>query len=100
MFDEISQGRNRCCTGLLWLCKALEVVAGDATPGEVVTLGVSQKTYVIAGVGSGSQRLKQVLEGVQAADFVFPDNVASSQAISSYGSRVTTLVDLIVGRES
>ena len=103
MFDEISQGRNRCCTGLLWLCMALEIVAvdpRDATPGEVVTLGVSQKTYVIAGVGPGSQRLKQVLEGVYAAGFAFPDHVASSQDISSYSSRVKTLVDLIVGRES
>ena len=48
MFDEISQGRNRCCTGLLWLCKALEIVAvdpQDATPGEVVMLGANGRRY-------------------------------------------------------
>ena len=105
MFDEISQGRNRICTGLLWMCKALEIIAVDpqdayATPGDVVSLGVSQKKYAIAGVGPGSQRLKRVLEGVQAAGFAFPDHVASSQDIRSYGSRVQILVDLIVGRES
>ena len=103
MFDEISQGRNRCCTGLLWLCKALEIVAVQhrhGISGEVVTLGVSQKTYAIAGVGPGSQRLQEVLEGVRAVGFAFPDRVASSQAVSSYSSRVKTLVDLIVGRES
>ena len=103
MFDEICQGRNRCCFGLLWLCKALGVVAvcrQDATPCEVVTLGVSQTTYAVADVGPGSQRLKEVLEGVQAAGFAFPDTVASSQDISSYSSRVSTLVDQIVGRDS
>ena len=50
MFDEISQGRNRCCTGLLWLCKALGVVVDgprDATPGEVLNLGVSQKKLML-----------------------------------------------------
>ena len=103
MFDEISQGRNRCCTGLLWLCKALGVVAVGslgATRGEEVTLGVSQKFYVIADVGPGSQRLKEVLEGVEAAGFTFPERVASSQDIISYCSRVTTLVELIVGSDA
>jgi len=105
MFDEISQGRNRICTGLLWMCKALEIIAVDpqdahATPGDVVSLGVSQKTYAIAGVEPGSRRLSQVLQGVQAAGFAFPDRVASSQDITSYGARIKSLVDLIVGKDS
>ena len=59
-----------------------------------------KKTYAIADVGPGSQRLDKILQGVYAAGFAFPDSVASSQDISSYSSRVTTLVNLIVGREA
>ena len=105
MFDEIGQGRNRCHTGLLSLCKALGVVKAGFEPRpegscELVTLGKSQKSYVIGDVGSCSQRLQAVLSGVQAAGFVFPEGVPSIRDINSYRSRVMTLVDLIVSEEA
>ena len=51
MFDEISQGRNRCYTGLLWLCKILGVVECSLDPpmsSNVVKLGASQKMYLLS----------------------------------------------------
>ena len=103
MFKEISQGRNRCYTGLLWLCKTLGIVSALDEPrdgDDVVILGLSQKKYLVADIAVGSQRLQQVLLGVQVAGLALPDTVASSQDILSFSSRIMTLVGLIVGRES
>ena len=58
MFDEISQGRNRCCYGLLWLCKSLGFVrkyVNGETDVEVVTIGVRQKKYVIERLGANAE---------------------------------------------
>ena len=110
MFDEISQGRNTCYIGLLWLCKILgfvrEYVEGDADV-EVVRIGVSQKQYVIERLGAKSEnRIRKIFEGVQASQasgqdrHLVPSVVASCQDLLSFCGRVCKLVDLVVGTDS
>ena len=112
MFDEIRVGRNSALTGLLWLCRTLGIVTllseeateADAPPDRVLFLGVTQKKYILADVGPGTQRLEQIMVGVQSAGFAFPGEslpwfigaALSRQEIRDYRDCVVRLVDLIV----
>ena len=115
MFYNITPGRTRCCSGLVWLCKRIGVVAcGDdeasMTERDEVQLGSSQSSYIILDAASSAQRISDMMRVVEETTpalrnaFVGGLRAKSGHVLVSdirtLGQRVSDLAGGVLGHRS
>lgn len=97
-----SPGRIRCYFGLVWFCKALDLLGsidGKADGGDVINLGASQKGWLLR---EGLGRLLEVLEGGRKSGVRLPaassqDSMPALRQVRAHGNKLQRISSVIWG---